>query len=296
MRKIYDFLASIKKIALATGQTAVRYINNIFLIFYEMTLLRPELKGEIIKQIKKGTSINKISIMCGVGKSTIYYYYKKIKGKKYKEPQFTLSASEIEGEIVGIFAGDGSQFYYPVSGAYPINIHFGVKSEQYAKYVKKLFELYFNKKFRLSYEKSGRIIRLRTQSKKIFYYFKNYIIYDSHSKHSTVRLNSLTIPNEFKIGFLRGLFDTDGSVIYLQKEKRVRIAFYTTSSELMKQAQALMNEFNFKYGCCIRTSKKGHKNVHVLWLWKESNDKFLKTIVPYKARLLKGPVVKPGHV
>lgn len=260
-----------------------------------MVLLQPQVKEEIIIQIKKGNSINKISKALGIGKSTIYYYYKKIKGKKYKEPQFTLCASEIEGEIVGIFAGDGSQFYYPASGAYQINIHFGAKNEQYAKYVQKLFELYFNKKFRLSYEKSGSIIRLRTQSKKIFYYFQNYITYNSCIKHSTVKLNSLTIPNEFKIGFLRGLFDTDGSVLYLQKEKRVRIAFYTTSPELMKQVQALMSEFNFKYGCCIRTSKKGHKNVHVLWLWKESNDKFLKAIQPYKARLLKGPVVKPGH-
>ena len=35
-------------------------------------------KQKIIELIKKGVSINKISKQTGLGKSTIYYYYKKI--------------------------------------------------------------------------------------------------------------------------------------------------------------------------------------------------------------------------
>jgi intein/homing endonuclease len=287
--KISDFLSSINNSTGTTGQAAARFINNIFLLFDEMALLKPELKEEIIKQIKKGNSINKISKDLSAGKSTIYYYYKKIKGKKYKEPHFTLRASETEGEIVGIFAGDGSQFYASKQGAYQINIHFGAKNEKYAKYVKKIFENYFNKKFWLAYEKEGSIIRVRTQSKKIFYYFKEYLTYGSRTKHSTVRLNTLNLPKEFKKGFLRGLFDTDGSVLYQKKEKRVRIAFYTTSSELMKQIKLLMKEFDFKCGYGIRKNRhKRYKDLYVLWMWKESNDKFLKEIAPFKKKLLKG--------
>ena len=51
-----------------------------------MVLLAPELRNYVATEIKNGTSINKISKNTGYGKSTIYYYYKKINGKKYKEP------------------------------------------------------------------------------------------------------------------------------------------------------------------------------------------------------------------
>lgn len=255
-----------------------------------MVLLNAKLKEELIKQIKKGNSVNKISKLLRLGKSTVYYYYKKIQGKKYKAPHFIVSASEIEGEITGIFAGDGSQFYSQKRGSYEINIHFGAKNEKYARYVKNLFEQYFNKKFRLNYEKEGTIIRIRTQSKIIFYYFKNYLDYDPHIKHATVKLNNLNFPNDFKKGFLRGLFDTDGSILYKEKENRIRISFYTTSFELMKQMKMLMKEFNMTCGYYMRTSKKGvrKKNLYILQLWKESIDRFLNEIRPFKAGLLKG--------
>lgn len=262
------------------------YINAIFL-YILVARLKQKLKEELIKQIMTGTSINKISKLLGLGKSTIYYYYKKIKGKKFKEPQFTVNASEIEGEIVGIFAGDGSQFYAQKQGAYQINVHFGIKHELYANHVKTLFEKYFNKKFWVSYEKAGRTIRIRTQSKKIFYYFSNYLEYIPQIKHVTVKLKTMDLPQKFKKSFLRGLFDTDGSILYNKQEHRVRISFSTTSSELIKQVKLILDELNFKYGFWIRKHEK-FKDVYVVYLWKESTDRFLKEIRPFKAQLLTG--------
>ncbi len=177
-----------------------------------MPRLSSETKREVIKQLKEGVSLNKISNQFGIYKSTLYYYYKKLNGKKFKEPQFTPTSSEIEGEIVGIFAGDGSQFYEPKNCGYEVNVHFGNHRSDYAKYVEQLFESYFNHNFWLLFDKNS--IRLRTKSKKIFHYFKNYLTYDAPMKHFTVKLNTLNLPNDFKIGFLRGLVDTDGSVLH----------------------------------------------------------------------------------
>ena len=151
--------------------------------------------------MKEGVSLNSLSKQFGLYKSTLYYYYKKLNGKKFKEPQFTPSSSEVEGEIVGIFAGDGSQFYESKKCHYEVNVHFGGHNYNYALEVKKLFEGFFNKEFRLSPETLGRY-RLRTLSKKIYHYFHHYMEFQSQVKHSTVHLKNLNFPLHFKIGFL----------------------------------------------------------------------------------------------
>ena len=112
---------------------------------------------------------------------------------------------------------DGSQYHDRNQWAYEVNVHFGGHNLAYAQYARNLFETFFNKKFRLAREKSG-VFRLRIRSKKIFSYFSTYIDYLPQRKHVTVHLKTLEIPSAFKIGFLRGLFDTDGCV-YLDKHR-----------------------------------------------------------------------------
>jgi len=118
-----------------------------------MPRLGPDVKEKLIFLIENDISINQISKKLNLGKSTIYYYYKKIKGRKYKIPEFTPGFTEKEGEIVGIFAGDGSQYFHSKSYHYEVNIHFGKKSYNYLLYVKKLFDNYFNKQVYIHKEK-----------------------------------------------------------------------------------------------------------------------------------------------
>ena len=47
-------------------------------------MLKQEIREAIINQITEGNSINKISKSLGLRKSTIYHYYKKLKGRKFK--------------------------------------------------------------------------------------------------------------------------------------------------------------------------------------------------------------------
>ncbi|MBW2976842.1 LAGLIDADG family homing endonuclease [Candidatus Woesearchaeota archaeon] len=255
-----------------------------------MTRLSLELKKEIVNQINNGTSINKISQFLGVYKSTIYYYYKKVKGKRYAPPYVKPNFSGTEGEIVGIFAGDGSQFLVKKRGHYQVTIHFGGHNTIYAEYVRQLYHDYFNKNFRLAKSNDG-TIRLLIYSKDIFYYFKNYIEYNPKIKHCTVRLRSINIPLKFKLGFIKGLVDTDGSVLYDRHDKAVRIFYYTTSKELAKQISLILQELSITHTCICR-DKINRKPLYVIRITKKEVNKFLNIIKPFKEKLLKGPVVQ----
>lgn len=192
--------------------------------------------------------------------------------------------SEIEGEIAGIFAGDGSQYFEPKSYHYENNIHFGGHNYQYAIYVKNLYEGFFKKNFMFRKESLNRY-RLRTHSKEIFYFFKNYLDYVPQIKHSTVKLKSLDFPRGFKRGFLRGLIDTDGSISFIKNEKRIRITFYTTSKELAYQICSIL--FEFKINNSLHVQKREHRDekpVYSVIVWKDSTDRFINLIKPLKAR------------
>lgn len=246
-------------------------------------LLSDELRNKACNKIRNGVSINKISKELHLGKSTIYYYYKKIKGKKFVEPEFKLGNSRLEGEINGIFAGDGSQYYDKKRGHYEVNVHFGVKNYCYAIYVKRLFENYFHKTFRLNWD-SDTQIRIRTQSRKIFNYFQNYLSYDCHIKHCTVKLKD-HCSSAFKTGFLKGMFDTDGCLKVVAKENRTRIFYSTTSEQLAFQIGDILNELSMKNKVyTIDRSRRGEKTIFLVNVWKESTNRFIKTIKPFKAQ------------
>ncbi|HKZ49583.1 MAG TPA: LAGLIDADG family homing endonuclease [Candidatus Nanoarchaeia archaeon] len=244
----------------------------------------------IVYRIKKGESLNSISKTLNLGKSTLYYYYKKIKGKRYKEPKYSIRFSEKEGEILGIFVGDGSQHYAKSNWNYQTNVHFG-NCPDYANYVKNLYETYFNKKWRLGKEIDPKSIRyrLRVSDKKIFNYFSNFIHYDKHRKHDTVSLKALKLPLRYKIGFLRGLLDTDGTVCQERATNRIKIVYYTTSNALAKQILKILREMRIACGIS-KVVRKGWKDLYNVYVLQHDVDKFLKLIKPFKARKF-GPVV-----
>lgn len=259
----------------------MKYINQENRIFY-MALLSSKIKDEISNRIKNGISINNISKDLNLGKSTIYYYYKKINGKKFVELQFIPKNSETEGEINGIFAGDGSQYYAAKRSSYQVNVHFGAKNYWYACYVKELFEKFFNKKFRLRWESKTQL-RLRTESKKIFNYFQNYLSYDRHIKHCTVRLRN-NCSFKFKIGFLRGMFDTDGCFKHVPEEKRTRIFYSTTSKTLAKQISVLLFKLDIQNSIYVRNREHiNEKTIYVVNIPKPATHKFINAVKPMKA-------------
>lgn len=260
-----------------------------------MSRLNEAVIASIAYRIKKGESLNSISKTLNVGKSTLYYYYKKIKGKRYQEPKYAIRLSEKEGEILGIFVGDGSQHYAKSNWNYQTNIHFG-NYPDYANYVKNLFETYFNKKWRLGKEISPKNIRyrLRVSDKKIFNYFSHFINYDKHTKHDTVRLKPIKLPLQYKIGFLRGLVDTDGTVCQERESKSIKVVYYTTSSALAKQILKILKELDMACGTS-KVTRPDLKDLYNVYILRRDVGKFLKLVKPYKARKF-GLVIQSGRM
>ena len=258
-------------------------INNGF--FDDMKRLTIFQKQRIINLINDGISINKISELTSRAKSTIYYYYKKIKGKKTKPLNLRPEFTEKEGEIVGIFVGDGCQVFSKLNYNYSTDISFGIKNYDYLFYVKSMYEGYFKKKFYIVRYKD-RNVRIKTSSKELFEYFHYYLDYNCHIKHSTVKLKSLDAPLEFKIGFIRGLLDTDGCIFYSKKEKRTRISFMTTSEELAKQVKIILNnDFDIPANIyLIRREHKGEKDIYNINVLSKGIGKFLRIFRPFKAK------------
>ena len=242
----------------------------------------PLLIEKIKQEIQANTSINQISKKYSIAKSKVYYYYKQIKGKRYVAPAINPGYSELEGEIVGIFAGDGSQYYHKKNGHYEVNVHFGNHNKKYALYVQELFEKYFKKKFRLN--TSGPTMRLCIDSKKIYNYFSYYLQYIPQLKHCTVNLKTSDVPMEFKKGFIKGFVDTDGSILYDKHDKTVRISLHSTSESLMRQLGAIFVELEIGHTIRCQSDKRGYKSVFIIRIRTSSVRKFLEIIYPYKTK------------
>ena len=247
--------------------------------------LDENIKQLLIKKIEDGTSINKISNELNLAKSTIYYHYKKIKGKRYQKAKIKqIGYSKIEGEIVGIFAGDGSQHLDKDRGSYAVSVYFGNRNIDYAIYVQRIFEEHFRKEIPLR-KATDHAIKLDTKSKDIFLYFHNYLDFEPKVKHCTVKLKKMDLPPEFLIGFIKGFLDTDGWISKAKDRIEPRIGFSTTSKELAKQIKEIMVLFNVKSG--LYTIDKSHvneKTVYNIQIWKESVNKFLNVVQPFKLK------------
>ncbi|MFH1649301.1 MAG: LAGLIDADG family homing endonuclease [Candidatus Woesearchaeota archaeon] len=237
---------------------------------------------QIEQAVQDGSSLNSIAHDLNLKKTTVYYHFRKQKGKTYKQPEFTPRATEQEGEIIGIFAGDGSQYYDKNNSNYQVNVHFGLHARRYAEHVKELYESFFNHSFRLWIYK-GVGMRIRATSRRIYWYFHEYLQFIPQCKHATVCLRTLEFPDEFLLEFLRGLFDTDGCLWKVPNENRTRIFYTTTSVPLAYQISVLLDRFGIKHGVYLQIREK-YKPIYKVNVWKRSTETFISVVKPQKAK------------
>jgi len=233
-----------------------------------------------LKNIKKlmneGKSLKKISKILNLSKTTVYYHFRKIKGRTIIQPAIHFPSERILGEVVGIFSGDGSLSFVPVNYGYTVRIHSSIYNFDYLIYVKKLFEKCFGTKFALCKYKSKRFIEKK--SKSIYNFFFNYIDFSPKDKAHTVKLRD-ELSNEFKGGFLKGLFDTDGTFFKDEKRSgRIMMSYFTSSKELAKQLKDIIKGFGFE--CNISEDKRCGCNS--IFIYKNSVMKFAKFLNSYK--------------
>jgi len=248
-----------------------------------MRRLAKKEKELVIKLIKNGKSLAKISEITNRNKSTLYYYYKKIKGKKFKDVNLKNVKDEVIGELLGVFAGDGYTFFDKKSYKYSTRIFLNKTEEVYANSLGELFEKHLLKRPNIRKEKSDNIITLTYYTKKLHNFIlenvkwgisKNSI---GHNKKSrTVFLKQLNRSKEFKVGFLRGCLDSDGHI------SKSKINFASSSKKLIEIIKLFLtdvgiNNFN-KY---FYDDKRGNRvGIYHIDVNKSEREKFIEAINP----------------
>lgn len=232
-----------------------------------------------IALIKQGISINKIRALTGFNKSTIYYHYKRLFGKKIPQVDICFKSDTELGEFLGIFAGDGSFFKNPKTYHYTISIAIGHYEKGYIRHLKQKLPEWFNKKPYIFYQKhngKASCIIFIYRSKKIYDTIRNYLEWNGKKTYS-IRLRGLDLKKrEFNRGFVRGLVDTDGN-FYSPKR---RLSISSVSEKLIDQIEEILihNCSLFPKRFCYK--KKNRAMLYTVALNGENAKKFIEVIKP----------------
>jgi hypothetical protein len=227
---------------------------------------------EVIKLIGDGISLNRINKLTGIHKSTLYYHYKKIHGRKYKKIYIDESDLEKVGEFIGIFTGDGNYTFDKKKYHHRIRIYTGAYESGYRKYLKSFLNGFFGKMPKTYMAAEGSVEVSVYNSRRMYDLIKRYLDWEG-KKTYTVRLRNFgNLEKEFLIGFLKGLFDTDGG-IYVPKKK---VAFGTASKLLAYQVRDILRILGIDPGFYEYKNK-------LFWyidLYGDRSEKFMKIVEP----------------
>jgi len=175
-------------------------------------------------------------------------FFTKYNHKIYGPERVTLD--ENLGYVMGLLVGDG----YSNSGKL-MEISFG-KEEKHALLVKKILDKKFPNQWRLI-ECKDESIRLKTDSLLVRKHFENFgVHYNKSPKKTTPEAIFLSPSNVIK-AYLKGLFDSDGTIIANtgRKRKNVRIRLGSSSYRLLEEAQLLLGAFGIKSSILFNAPK-----------------------------------------
>ncbi len=243
-----------------------------------MSRLTKNLKNKVIDEIKRGSSLGKIVSMTGLGKTTIYYYMKKIRGKKNISIKLDLTNLERIGEIIGIFAGDGYYANDKKRWSRRIKIYFNVKEYNLANYYADSIKLLIGKKPQVFDSNSVRIVQI--QSIDFCDFILSYLLFGKR-KVETIELRDKNLLKDkvFAKGFLRGLIDSDGYV----RKGRKEIYYGSISKKLFNDFLVGLDLFSFQYKTYVQKGR-GYCDFYKVRLSGLEVDRFVKIIRPLKAK------------
>lgn len=231
--------------------------------------------------MKKGKSLNYISRITNRNKSTLYYHYKKVLGKKFKDLEIDYKDEQFLGELSGLFAGDGCAFFNKETGLYSIRFFFNATEKDYVDKLSFIFYKKLNKKPSINSYKN--VLMVSYYSKELYNLLLDLVGWKvsrnkaGHNKKSrTVYLKDDSFSNEFKIGFLRGFIDSDG---YISSKK---ILFGSSSERIIKQARSFLDDLGFKdYKLSFYKDKRPNRiGIWHLYIQRTEREKFLELISP----------------
>jgi len=245
-----------------------------------MKRLSEKEKAQVISLMKDGKSLNHISKLTGRNKSTLYYHYEKLLGKKFKKVNLPTD-EEFIGELMGLFAGDSNLHYDKIGGRHVVRFYFNFQEKSYVDELTNLFSAHFLKDPYKSREKN--VLVVRYYSKELFNFIKEYVGWGisldrrgANQKSRTVYLKGSNYSDNFKIGFLRGFIDSDG---YLTDKK---ILFGSASGKIMRQVSRFLSDLGFQNFKLSYYERNDETRVGIwhLYVHKVERDKFLSLIKP----------------
>lgn len=203
--------------------------------------LTKEEKSEIKSMMEVGKSLNYISRSTGKNKSTLYYHYKNLFGKKYKDIQINLSDDLFIGELIGLFVGDGYCFYDPKTWQYSVRFFFNYAEKGYVDELSYLFHEKLSKKPNIC--RVNNVLVLRYYSKDLLNFILGYVGWNvsrnkagANKKSRTIFLKNRFYSEDFKKGFLRGFIDSDGHI------SNKKMNFASASEEIILQTKKFLEE------------------------------------------------------
>ncbi len=165
-------------------------------------------------------------------------------------------------ELLGIMVGDGCLSTYSKKCIIYISGHKTDDMEYHNGVTKELFKYVFDKDIKIELRKKEHTLLIRFSDKKIFEKLSQYLPIG-------VKYDKLKVPEEiiknkkYLLAFIRGIADTDGSVVFSKQHKDYA---YYPRIEISSKSKYLLNRLLFelkKNGFYGSVSKKG-KNVHRL--------------------------------
>lgn len=240
-----------------------------------------EEKETIINLRNEGKSLYQIcKFLKNRGKSTVYYHIRKNFGRSYKLIDLDHSNQNLIGEIMGLFASDGSSVPHC---NYQVRFHLDSNEEKYAKDFISVLKKVFNKKPFLFRRLKYNSIVISYMSKVIYEFVKEYLEWKG-KKTYTIMLKGLNHPKEFLIGFLRGYFDGDG----YSKEYQRLSQFITTSESMYKQLQEILTSFKLNFDARVYHDKRKNRHTtYYIFLRKLEAVKFINLIEPRNSKRVK---------
>ncbi|MBS3139531.1 helix-turn-helix domain-containing protein [Candidatus Woesearchaeota archaeon] len=233
---------------------------------------------QISTLILSGFSLKTIANKLNKSKTTIYYHFRKVKGKTIIPLTINRLNDELIGEFIGLFAGDGS-FYKTKDYKYKIRLHFSCRDQNYVdNLIKNVLVPLFNKKPMQFLEENR--LNLCYNSKELYGFIKQYLLWDHHLKKTyTVRLISNNYSKKFLIGFIRGSLDSDG---HFSSDK---ISFATVSTNLKDNIISALKILDLTYSVGYYVDKRPNRvGIYHINIPKGEHPKFISLIKPRNMR------------
>jgi len=205
---------------------------------------RSELSHLYIKQNK---SLGEVSKILGMPESTVFRRLRrlKIKTQPYLKRNFLKKRTDIKipykysedlAEFFGIMLGDGHVSHFQIV------VSLGNKEEKYAQYVMLLIEKIFKTKVKISLRSNGHRDIYLGSVEITSWLLKQGLVHNKVKSQVNVPL-WIFDENIFMERFIRGFFDTDGSVYKLKYG--VQISFCNRSLPILKSLQEMLKKLKY---------------------------------------------------